>query len=378
METYEHFKEDFKTYPAVYAVTDAYQICVLATCEMMVWVEVGDETFYDESNGILCSSKLLHKVEVPQDLLDAARGYTVCYRKIIERKPYFTETEDVCRVSFAFYPVEGDRVRIYHISDAHNKVETPIRAGLYFGESPDLLVLNGDIPNHSGKIEFFDTIHQIAGEITKGEHPVIFSRGNHDTRGIYAEHIAEYTPTNNGNPYFTFRLGDLWGIVLDCGEDKPDDHPEYGNTICFSNYRKKETRFIERVVKNAAQEYEAEGVRRRVVVCHVPFTRVPNPPFDIEQDTYAYWCKLLREEIKPNVMLCGHTHQVEVHFPGGAYDDLGQPCPIIVGGKPFQKTQKELGIDRFMGAAIEWEQNTVTVHFNDQDHNIKSEHTFEV
>ena len=77
-------------------------------------------------------------------------------------------------------------------------------------------------------------------------------------------------------------------------------------------------------------------------------------------------------------MLCGHTHQVEVHFPGGAYDDLGQPCPIIIGGKPFQQTQKELGIDRFMGAAIEWEQNTVTVHFNDQDHNIKSEHTFEV
>ena len=30
----------------------------------------------------------------------------------------------------------------------------------------------------------------------------------------------------------TFRLGNLWGILLDCGEDKNDDRPEYGGTIC--------------------------------------------------------------------------------------------------------------------------------------------------
>lgn len=378
MENHELFKEDFKTYPAVYAVTDAYQICVLATCEMMVWVEVGGECFYDESNGILRSSKLLHKVEVPCELLEGAREYTVCYRKIIERKPYFTQTEDVRRATFAFFPVEGDRLRIYHISDAHNKVDTPIRAGMYFGEAPDLLILNGDIPNHSGKIEFFDTIHEIAGEITKGTRPVIFSRGNHDTRGIYAEHIADYTPTHNGNPYFTFRLGDLWGIVLDCGEDKTDDHAEYGNTVCFSYFRKKETRFLEQVVKNAEREYQAEGVRRRVVICHVPFTHIIPPPFDIEQETYAYWSKLLREEIKPDVMLCGHMHQTEVHYPGEPYDDFGQACPLVIGGDPYLGLKKEQGIDRYVGTAIEWEQNTVTVRFTDQDRAVTGEVSFEV
>lgn len=377
MEHYELFMEDFKTYPAVYAVADNYQICVLATCELMVWVEVGGECFYDESNGILRSSKLLHKVEVPRELLETAREYTVYYRKIIERKPYFTETEDVRGASFAFRPVEGDRLRIYHISDTHNKVETPVRAGMYFGESPDLLVLNGDIPNHSGKIEFFDAIHKIAGEITKGERPVVFSRGNHDTRGIYAEHIADYTPTDRGNSYYTFRVGNLWGIVLDCGEDKTDDHAEYGNTVCCSYFRKKETRFLEQVVRNAECEYAAEGVKRRVVICHVPFTHIHKPPFDIEQETYAYWSKLVREEIKPQVMLCGHLHQTSVNYPGEPFDDFGQACPVVIGGDPHLQLKKEQGIDRYEGAAIIWEGNRITVRFTDETGAVTGEETFD-
>ena len=375
---YEQMRSDFQSYPAVYAVGEDYQIAVVAKCEMMVWVEVGKESYYDHANGVLRSAKAYHAVTVPMEVLDAWEGYTLCYRKIIERKAYRTQTEDeVYRIEFSFYPVSGDRLRIYHISDTHNKVEGPICAGLYFGESPDLLVLNGDIPNHSGKLEYFDSIHQIAGEITKGEHPSIFSRGNHDTRGRYAENFSEYTPTCKGDPYFTFRLGDLWGIVLDCGEDKPDDHEEYGHTVCFSHFRRMETRFLERVVKHAATEYQAPGVRRRVAICHVPFSHIHKPPFDIEQDTYAYWTKLLREEIKPHAMLCGHLHRTRVHYPGEPFDDFGQPCPIIIGGNPHGKYVEEEA-HLFDGAAIVWEGNSVKVYFTNQDREVIGEDGFEV
>ena len=82
----------------------------------------------------------------------------------------------------------------------------------------DFLILNGDLPDHSGDIKNFTAIHRIVAEITDGEKPVVFSCGNNGMRGIYAENIEEHTPTDKGNSYYTFRLGSIWGMVLDCGE----------------------------------------------------------------------------------------------------------------------------------------------------------------
>lgn len=228
-----------KTFPAVFAVGKEYQISVLVSCEALMWVKVGDECYYDASNGILRSRSNLHKISVPMEKLDAEREYVICYRKIIERKPYFTETEDVIEVPFDFVPVSGKNIRAYHIADAHNRVDEPVEAVRTYEKEYgkiDFLILNGDIPDHSGSIENFDAIYHIVGKITNGNIPTVFSRGNHDTRGIYAENIADYTPCQNVNSYYSFRIGSIWGLILDCGEDKLDDHPEYGHTILNRSY----------------------------------------------------------------------------------------------------------------------------------------------
>ena len=60
--------KDLTTYPAVYAVGDEYQIISVFSCEALVWAEVGGEQFFDESNGIMCSSSNLHRVIVPMEL----------------------------------------------------------------------------------------------------------------------------------------------------------------------------------------------------------------------------------------------------------------------------------------------------------------------
>ena len=365
--------ENFKAHPAVYAVGSDYQIIIVTEAETLMWVRVGDEEFYDESNGIIRSGKPVHKMTVPVELLNSAGGYTVCFRKVIERKPYYSETEDITEVEYCFRPVKGDNINIYHISDAHNKVASPVSAGGYFGDKLDLLILNGDIPNHSGDIANFDAIHEIAGRITGGEIPTVFSRGNHDTRGIHAEDLAEYTPTDGGNSYFTFRLGELWGIVVDCGEDKDDRGIEYGNTICCRHFRRRQTKFMESVIKNAENEYLAEGVTKRMVVAHIPFTYTMEPPFDIEQELYAYWTRLLGENIRPDFFLCGHMHETAVWYPGGGHDSKGQTCPVIIGSDP------KLGIrdkDIFIGCAIEYAAESVKVLFTDQDKNVVGQDEF--
>ena len=325
--------EMLKYTPAVFAVEKNYIICVRVNEPCVMWVEAGGECYYDQSNGILRSATTLHKMTLPQAVLDKSGAYTVCYRRIIERKPYFSNLSDVTRVEFSFRPVPRECPKAYHAADAHGRSESAIKAALAYREIAggiDLLIMNGDIIDHSGNVENFDAIYRIAEGITGGEIPIVFSRGNHDTRGVCAENIADYTPTRGGYSYFTFRLGGIWGIVLDCGEDKPDTNAEYGHTICCHDFRKRETEYLLSVVENAENEYAAPDVDTRIVVCHVPFTQKFEPPFNIEEDTYALWTKVIGESIEPSVMICGHLHKMLLSLPGGELDAYGQSFAVSV------------------------------------------------
>lgn len=344
--------------PSVFAVGEEYQIFSVFDCAALVKVRVGGEEFYDDSNGVLRSNTKIHRVNVPMELLDEACEYTLLYRKVIERKPYFPTSEEERSVTVKFRPVKSGKINIYHISDSHNMVQQPVKCGGYFGDKIDLLVLNGDIPNHSGDIKYFNAIYEIAAGVTGGECPCVFSKGNHDTRGIYAEEIGQYTPTYNGRTYYTFRVGSVWGVVLDCGEDKEDRCAEYGGTVCFHRFRLKETEFIKKVIERA--EYEEDGIEYKLVICHVPFTRNERFPFNIEVELFTEWARLIKENIKPNLMLCGHTHTLEINLVGGEFDHRGQPCPIVIGAMPVDGKEQR----GFVGSAITLDGSKARVVFN--------------
>lgn len=367
--------EIFAALPTVYAVADKYIIIVPVNEPCLMWVGIGENEYYDDSNGILRSGRLTHKMTVPMAELDAARSYTVRWRKMIERKPYRSEVGEIEEYISAFRPIDPDkeRINIYNIADAHNRVDGPINAGKYFertGEELDLLLLNGDIPNHSGDVAYFEAIHRIAAGVTGGEIPVVFARGNHDTRGVCAELIEDYTPTDNGVSYYTFRLGPVWGMVMDCAEDKPDDHVEYAHTICCEDFRRRETRWLEALCNAEKPEYSDGGIKYKIVVVHNPFTERRNPPFDIEEDTFAHWASLLRENVKPHLMICGHVHKCYVTYPGGERDAFGQPCPIVAASK---LSKDDLSF--FVGGAITLDGNMAYVRFTDNDGNIVGEET---
>ena len=367
--------EIFAALPTVYAVADKYVIIVPVNEPCLMWVGIGENEYYDDSNGILRSGRLTHKMTVPMAELDAARSYTVRWRKMIERKPYRSEVGEIEEYTSAFRPIDPnkERINIYNIADAHNRVDGPINAGKYFertGEELDLLLLNGDIPNHSGDVAYFEAIHRIAAGVTGGEIPVVFARGNHDTRGVCAELIEDYTPTDNGVSYYTFRLGPVWGIGMDCAEDKPDDHVEYAHTICCEDFRRRETRWLEALCNAEKPEYSDGGIKYKIVVVHNPFTERRNPPFDIEEDTFAHWASLLRENVKPHLMICGHVHKCYVTYPGGERDAFGQPCPIVAASK---LSKDDLSF--FVGGAITLDGNMAYVRFTDNDGNIVGEET---
>ncbi len=345
-----------KTHPAVFAVEDTYQIMVSTTQPCLFWVRIGDEEHYDESNGILRSLSPLHRVIVPMAELNRLKEYTVCVRPLEERKPYFSKTLPVETYTYRFVPVPENHVRAYHIADAHNRVEEPVAAAKAFGDI-DLLILNGDVINHSGDPEKFDVVYEICSRLTGGEKPVVFSRGNHDLRGNYAERFAEYTPNANGKTYYTVRLGSLWLVILDCGEDKEDDHAEYGHTVCCHAFRKRQMAFLQSLTTE--KPYESDGVTRRLLICHNPFTRQDQPPFNIEAPLYTEWATLLREQIRPDLMICGHVHRLGIFRVGGEWDHLGQPCTLVTGSKPDE--------GYFAGCGFVFETDRTTVIFTDSN-----------
>jgi hypothetical protein len=308
----------------VYAVEDEYQIFLLVNKECTMWVEVDGTKYYDHSNGILRSDTFLHKATVPMDILNNAEEYTVHVREIINRKPYYTETGEVESYSFAFKPItEKESYNIINLADSHSTVNDPISAGSFYGDELDLLIMNGDIIDHADNINSFKNIYQISGGITKGQVPCIYSRGNHELRGVNAEHLAEYTPTSNGKSYYTVDLGPIWCIVLDAGEDKDDSHAEYGNTVVCNAFRAEEEKFLEKAI--AAHDYDDATLK--LIISHDPFCATPAHSL-AEPARMKKWCSMLKE-IDATLWLSGHLHREFLQAPGDIYDRNGYPCLVL-------------------------------------------------
>lgn len=348
-----------KSTPAVFAVGKEYQILAKTKRNAFFFVKVGDRIYSDALSGVVRSITCLHRVRIPMDVLDEAGGYTVCIRPLVERKPYFTETKHAEEYSFSFHRIPETGIRAYHIADAHNRITQPLKAAKAFGPI-DLLILNGDLIDYCNSVRNFDNIYTLCAKLTGGQIPVVFSRGNHDMRGPIAEKFLDYIPHQSGNTYFSFRLGSIWGVILDCGEDKPDEHTAYGGTVACHEFRLRQTDFLQDLIANAPREYAAPDVKTRLVISHGPFTQKNVPPFDIEEPIYRQWCALLREHIKPHLIICGHTHDTEIRYPGHERDTYGQPCPVVI-ASGFDKQS------RWIGCGFVFEENGTSVTYTDSD-----------
>lgn len=355
-------KSPVKLNPTVCVVRRTYQIIVVSEQDALISIRVGDKLYYDHSNGIRISAAGVHKFSIPTEVLDRECKYTVVVQKIIERLPYFTKSEPSVETTYQFRAIKKeDDINIYHIADVHGELQQAIDSARNCGKELDLLIMNGDISSTSDTFDDMILCYKLASEVTKGEIPCIISRGNHDLRGFGAENLVRYMPDDNGKSYYTFRVGCIWGMLVDTGEDKEDSNSAYGGTICCHDFRLEVEKMIHKTIENSAVEYGGNDVKYRVILSHVPFTFKREDPFDIERQMYSDWSKLIKDNIEPDVMLCGHTHKACVSECGSEYDDLGQPCTIIVGS---DVSEDKNGKSVLAGALITLNGNVIKVVFN--------------
>lgn len=352
---------------AVYLLEDFYYVMWNTEYESLGWIVVNGQKYQEEISGILISGKV-HRIKIPQALLDRSGEYTVCSAKMEERSAYFSKTGEIESVTVAFKGVNIEKpVNIYMVADTHSVINTPSEAGKYFGDALDAVILNGDIMDTSEDISAWNVFFELSYNLTKGSIPIVSTRGNHDTRGPFAPYLGQYCPSRNGEFYFTFTLGDVWGIALDCGEDKTDDHPEYGGTVNFSAYRRRETEYLKNVLKSG----EWKKYKRRIAVSHIQPNIAANA---YDKEVFDKWMAILNE-MDIDIMLCGHDHKVDI-IPEGSkcFNGTTAKFPIVVGAKASgnPNTEHKAESENYVGTAVTLNSDGIEIMFTDCTHTVVS------
>jgi len=304
--------------PAVFAVEDTYQIVFSTRAKGTAWVEIDGVEYNDTYAGYRTTEDRIHKVTVPMEVLDNADSYTIYAKSMLLRGPYSSMQGRTIQKTFSWRGVNpDDGLNYYAISDVHNVTKTPVQAASYFGEELDFLINCGDQVSWIDRPSDLEEVFRMCGKITNGEIPIVYARGNHETKGVLADEFHRYVgSTEEGNFYFTFRLKNIWGVVLDIGEDHADDFVEYYGAAKFDDYRDEQTVFLDEILANADTEFNAPGVEYRIAVCHIPLT------IKSKSDHAGKWKDAWVERLNQmNLTVCygGHVH--ELWYIDSAFED---------------------------------------------------------
>lgn len=313
------FNNEFTSTPVIYAVENTYQIVFTTKAKGEAWVTIDGKEYNDTYAGYRHTENTIHKITVPMKVLDSAGEYTLHTRAMYLRGPYCSLQGKNLTESHTWKGVDtSDGLNYYVLADTHNTQKTPLAAASYFGEYLDFLISVGDNMSWIDREEDLLNFHTLAGNITRGEIPVIYARGNHETKGVMAKDFHNYVGSKNGNFYYTFRLHNIWGIVLDAGEDHADDFVEYCSISKFDQYREEQTKFLDEVLDDSYHEFDDQGIDYRIGICHIPLT-VKNQD-DYLADIKDEWIERLNQ-MKLTVMYSGHQHElwfIDENFADGS------------------------------------------------------------
>lgn len=357
--------------PVVCAVDREYQIMVPVNCETLMSVSVNGKDYYCHSNGVRKSRCAVQKFTVPMAELDMSGGYTLRYRRVISRQAYACLKGPLNVKTFAFRPLSNNRpVNVYVLSDTHGIRQAAIKSASFFRDDLDLLILNGDISSSCMTEEEAMLPYDIAYGVTGGSVPCVITRGNHDLRGRFSEELHEWLPSLNGRTYYPIDLGALLLLVLDCGEDKNDDHREYGGTAVFHAMRMEETEFLRRFARSF-DNHQPQQICHKLVVSHIP---VPfrdhgiskgERPFDIENDIYSEWVDILNADVRPDLYIAGHLHRSELWRVDSPKNERRINCPVLITGVPVRGRQPDC-----IGAALTVSKKEILIRFTDMNHTV--------
>jgi endonuclease/exonuclease/phosphatase family metal-dependent hydrolase len=290
------------------------------------WVEYGTDTTNLSRKRLIIDGQAefnesIHKIRLENLTPGQTYYYRVCSQEILQYKAYskkFGNTAKSEFYSFTMPQADTDSFTAVIFNDLHQRANV-FQALLKQVENVDydFVVFNGDCiddpANHAQATRFVKLLTEgVHGDRT----PTLFIRGNHEIRNAYSIGLRKHFDYVGGKTYGAFNWGDTRIVMLDCGEDKTDDHREYSGLNDFTQLRQEQVGFLQQEL--ASKTFKKAD--KRILIHHIPLYGCHN------------LCKELWEPLMKkapfHVAINAHTHKF-AHHPKSF---LGNNFPVIIGG----------------------------------------------
>ena len=310
--------------PVGNGITVMWETTVPAYC----WVEYGTDTTQLKRartivDGQVVCNNYLHKIRIDGLQPGQKYYYRVCSQEILLYQAYkkvFGNTAQSAFSEFTLPATDTDSFTAVVFNDLHQHTQT-FRAlcQQIKNVNYDFVVFNGDCVDdpvdHNQATSF---ISELTEGVCGDRIPTFFMRGNHEIRNAYSIGLRDHYDYVGDRTYGSFNWGDTRIVMLDCGEDKPDDHWVYYGLNDFTQLRNEQVDFLKKEL--SSKEFKKAG--KRVLIHHIPLYGN-----DGKNLCANLWTKLL-EKAPFNISLNAHTHKYAYH-PKGV---LGNNYPVIIGG----------------------------------------------
>lgn len=296
------------------------------------WVEYGETSelglkAHKVTAGLVDAYNRINDVVLTGLRPDTKYSYRVMSKEIVDFQPYalkYGETIQSDVHSFTTPKENAETVSWLIMNDIHDRPASIPHLVRLNGDDPyDYVFYNGDLFDYqTDEKQIIEHMLNPSTAAFASVKPFMFVRGNHETRGKYSRELMSYFSNKDGKGYFAYEWGPVFNVVLDTGEDKADDHPEYGGIVDFDSYRIEQAKWAEEIMKTKA----FERAKFRVVMMHIPH-------FHSGDWHGTMHCRQLFapifEKYKVDMVISGHTHRYGVWPPSSEH-----PYPIIIGGGP--------------------------------------------
>ncbi len=327
--------------PYLQSVTDTEATVVWVTDKKaMSWVEVAPKdgtNFYNVERPKFYQTYLgkrvfgtVHQVKITGLEPGKKYHYSVSSKEVLATKRHRVSYGDIvtARIYGRKYPgfntldPNKKSSQFIVLNDIHAKQEKmDALLNTFEKGNTDMVFYNGDMVSHVPNVEIlFNGFVNASIERFAKQVPFYLVRGNHETRGVFATSFLDYFPTPTNKTYFTLKHGDVFYIILDGGEDKPDSDLEYYETAAYDQFRREEAEWLKKVVESE----ECKSAKYRVVLMHMAPIGGKNM---WHGPRYSGECFLpILNKANITVMLGGHTHRYSYNKP----ETTGANFPILV------------------------------------------------
>lgn len=319
--------ELFLTQPYVQnPVNNGITIMWETTIPAYSWVEYGtDKTNLKRVRLIIDGqaefNESIHKIRLDNLTPGQTYYYRVCSQEILQYKAYSKKFGNIAQSDFYTFTMpkaDADSFTAIIFNDLHQRGNV-FQALLKQVENVDydFVVFNGDCIDDPANHEQATRFVKLLTESVHGDRiPTFFIRGNHEIRNAYSIGLRKHFDYVGGKTYGAFNWGDTRIVMLDCGEDKTDDHKEYSGLNDFTQLRHEQAGFLQEELSSKA----FKKADKRILIHHIPLYGCDNLCKDL-------WEPLMKKA-PFHVAINAHTHQF-AHHPKGS---LGNNYPVIIGG----------------------------------------------